>query len=124
MYYDLTRSAKRPFSPLGIQTNAKQKKRQNTNWTKCKNPKYKQSKIQYIWCSNKNQCVKGGGLLYNAFGLFMFGIFCTLKLFQTRTFLWTKKLFQTKSVLGTKKFLWAKKIFRLKIFWSNKFFWT
>ena len=54
------------------------KKWQNANWTKCKSPKYKQSKIHILGVPIENQCVKGGGLLYGGFGLPIFGFFCIL----------------------------------------------
>ena len=38
---------------------------QNTNITKYKIPKYKHDKIQILGVPIENQCVKGGGVLYD-----------------------------------------------------------
>ena len=47
--------------------------RQNANIPYMNNPKYKRNSI--LGVPTESQCVKGGGLLYGGFGLFIFSIF-------------------------------------------------
>ena len=47
--------------------------RQNAKIPYINNPKYKRNSI--LGVPIENQCIKGGGLLYGGFGLFIFGIF-------------------------------------------------
>ena len=47
--------------------------RQNAKIPYINNPKYMRNSI--LGVPIENQCVKGGGLLYGGFGLFIFGIF-------------------------------------------------